>query len=583
MTDATFVIDYVIEIQIRECVPDDLSPGTGISSRDWTSLRYTQSQQIDEKGYSTVRTNGRLMTRSSLIFKGGPDTLRGMVTPLPIPGFRRTATYTVQADGLALDFDISDKELYLSPPPGAIDASGSHTVSTSNGAKFFVEVNLRLECIKHISKKIMMEMAIAIAMERIKRTGVQNVPGTQTPFIQSGAFREDLYGPNVEVTLRGMVNGPTKKASAKSSNSGFWGNIPGIIGGVIGWKAGAKLGGRFGGIPGAILGAGVGELLKQKFGADQPLGVIDIAIQAAQAAANGRGEPAVLDTFHFGGDPLGSSKDLPQLLAPKVRGYLPLMTLIAGAFSDECIAEKISMAQSEASMLKSKVQPRGQGVDSKLQSNGVTPSALISNSTSSLIRNAGISTDDAVEMMGIDIVKRQSESVVNITSSLPVFEESDSLAGGDESDGIWDHYSCEFVYHKRTGRSVLPAQMAESNAAVVRLDDGVMLVKVLWSASKLGAAPMIPEEESADPNLVFMESTVGLSDVKLGADGQTLEYSATGEYVYAALAWRDVTKEWPIPPWLAVEQSQLSTYADSGSTISGEESTVSALASNQRP
>ena len=134
LTDTTFVVDYRVVANYWE---DPDPPGAVLSNR------WSESVVIDRHNYSTYTRNGTYIIRSDnpqgLSIEGvngntssGANSLREQFATLGIrPGcVRQAASYTVSPDGLRMQYQISDKEVFQLPPEPAFEADGVY-VETS--------------------------------------------------------------------------------------------------------------------------------------------------------------------------------------------------------------------------------------------------------------------------------------------------------------------------------------------------------------------------------------------------------------------------------------------------------------------
>lgn len=520
ITDDCFHIDYVIEVCLTDCtnatgqVAGAVAGVAGaLASPSWLSLRFVMSHDIDEYGYSTLGWQGKIICKSDILFKGGPDSLRGAVTPLPLPGFLRKSHYAVSADGLALEFNISDTEMYMTPPPGAVKASGTKTVSTPNGAKFMIDVNLRLEGRKDMNKKDLMEMAVAIAYDNVQRSSPIDLRG-QTVLLKA-SFEEEMYGPGVSVHIQTIANNPLKTVKAQ--------------------KTGGTLGRILGGFG---FGAEVGK----------------VAFEKLIRKTEGRRSPGeIIDTFNFGGDPLGSHKDAPMFMTYGNHGYLPLINLVASTFNDPCLQRSLSLPSQQVtdSTLRSTSIPGGTQLKNLL-----TPIGIFGRPQQSSVAPILGGISDGIQRG--EVLASQDVSTISIVRDIDLFDDvaGDLFVAAETVNGVWDEYFCQFAYFKDTGKRAFPAMQSGGGTAFVQLHDTTTTVKVQWMGKKIGEPPAIPNAESLDTNLVFLDSFKNYPNVEIVGDG-TLAYTQSGEYTYGVLDPDALEEQWPIPPWLNQDQGGL--------------------------
>lgn len=101
---------FQIEAFVRECPGQD--------PPKYLSNRWREQTTIGEDGSTVSTRTGKVVTKYD--FFRNADAMRGVATPLVEPGFKRmSANYLLQEDGLALQYTITDEEVYRQPLPGA--------------------------------------------------------------------------------------------------------------------------------------------------------------------------------------------------------------------------------------------------------------------------------------------------------------------------------------------------------------------------------------------------------------------------------------------------------------------------------
>ena len=551
ISDGMFAIDYVITICLKDCeaaVDSALVNRTGESSlrtgggaftnlanragalgrinkNDWASFRYTVSQDIDERGMSVVRTAGKLITRTSLLAKGGPDMMRNKITPPPLPGFVRKSSYEVQADGLGLAFHFTDTELYISPPPGTAEASGTITCSTNMGGKWVVEASVHLVARKEVDKQLTMEMALAICLDAIRRQKPMSEKGKKFPQLVKAILRSEMYGPGVDVTLQAYSSGPTKTIGNKKQGNR--------------WAQAAKL--------------ASGLFTTNLGGAAAAASAIDALFNNATHNDENVAEPKIIDAFDFGGDPLGSDKMEPFIHTFGERGYAPWLFLLAAGFNDPCLEKVVApvLGPTESSLRTGPNRPNLPGVVAPITG---ALRLLFPNSPA----DAGYWQRLGTQLQRQGAKRNGDEARIRVVETADVFDVSENLYVADIGlDGIWDTWLCEHTYVRDTGYRGLPAMQSAGGTAFVRLHDETLNLKVTWIGKKIGNPPTPPDADSLDTNLQLLNAVETWKDTKEMADGQTLEYTIAGEYLYGVKDPTAVTKRWPVPPWLAVDPGAL--------------------------
>lgn len=525
----SFRILYTVTVRKVDC--DESIPNTSskvIDKNDWLSLRYTGAHDIDEKGYSVIRYSGKLICRSSIIAKGGPDMLRGMATPIPIPGFKRSSQYYLSSDGLSLSFNVVDHEVYLCPPPGTVNANGTHTVATStSGAIYWIDVRLTLEGRKEMGKQKLMEMCVAIAVNRLMRSTPMKKEGTARPLIKEGSFSEETHGPGCTVHLRAMAATTNRVAKTKS------------------WLA--------------IAGTSIVSPVTASLQALKKLAEDDAADKTV---------PKLAALFNFGGDPMHSNRMVPIPLTFSERGYLPAFKLIAAAFQDPCLQNAVK----ETSLVENVTNETWADM-----SNPTSAAAKMTTGSGSTMKGIQQTSPSIMEKMisgagASTFAAGLSTTTVSIVDgSVDAFDYTDALLNEEQvTDGVWSQYYCHYAYFDDTGKRAMPAMQDDVDVAYPKIHSRVMTIEVAWIAEKIDAAPTVPDKEPTDTNLVLLDSYLGMSEVNfLGGDVETLIYTAKGVYRYGALNASAVNTRWPMPPWMAVPETSLKTL-DYGDAFSGE-------------
>jgi hypothetical protein len=191
LTNKAFLVNFQVTTYQNHCSPSLTLP--------YLSLRWTTSQLIDEKHYTTIKTVGTIVIDPRCPLGTNPDDYRNLFIPPRRNGFtRKGVNVTIQADGLAANFEITDVEHYLPPGAGAVRASGRHSIFSegTNGAQIFQQYDVKLEGRKNDPKADMMLRAINIAIQGLIGAGA----AIGTPI--SGSARESLWENEVEVSLK---------------------------------------------------------------------------------------------------------------------------------------------------------------------------------------------------------------------------------------------------------------------------------------------------------------------------------------------------------------------------------------------
>ena len=110
---------------------------------DIVNLRWWTGDDVDSNWYTTRTITGRLRVANKDI---GPHAMRGLIFPPLQKGFRRDKmTFTEDPNGLALDFTITDLEVYRSAPGPASTWRGNHRISSQVPGATVVESEASVE------------------------------------------------------------------------------------------------------------------------------------------------------------------------------------------------------------------------------------------------------------------------------------------------------------------------------------------------------------------------------------------------------------------------------------------------------
>lgn len=169
------IVTFTIDVYFNEC------SGT---LGDVISHSFSVTHSIDET-FATERTiRGRLVVRSDAALNN-PDLFRGLVTPQVPTGFKRQRmTFVVADSGLDLDYEILDKEQYITTPLTMVRAEGSYTHRLTGMAQWVNIFEIEVEGPKNVPKIDTFNMAFNILSSRMDFT---------TELITDATITEKLY------------------------------------------------------------------------------------------------------------------------------------------------------------------------------------------------------------------------------------------------------------------------------------------------------------------------------------------------------------------------------------------------------
>ncbi len=95
--------------------------------------RWTEAQAIDNCGMTTRTRRGKYVIRSDNVAGQVADFFRNQMAAVGVPkGFlRQSSSYTVDASGLGIEYEVTDKEQFQMPPFPAYHASGTYNESVA--------------------------------------------------------------------------------------------------------------------------------------------------------------------------------------------------------------------------------------------------------------------------------------------------------------------------------------------------------------------------------------------------------------------------------------------------------------------
>jgi hypothetical protein len=117
-------------------------------------------------------------------------------------------------------------------------------------------------------------------------------------------------------------------------------------------------------------------------------------------------------------------------------------------------------------------------------------------------------------------------------------------------------YSVNTIIEHNTGVSSAPVANSERKMSAFWADsggNGTLTVK--WSATRIGAMPILPGWQLPDPMYVLIQRKIHTHEPHLSPDGTNLIYEVLGEYVYDLKAPPNSTFNFPVPASRVFESS----------------------------
>jgi hypothetical protein len=380
VADRTWKIEWEVEVAVQDCT----------AFQEFASNRFETTQDIDERGYSTITTMGRVFVRTDM--KRSPDALRPVITP-PVPkGFRRKSMYQVAEDGLSMAYKFTDSEFFLGPPKNAVLAKGRFSIVTvPPGAIMWAQVDVHLEGKKDQPKRQLMETAVLLALRRLEAADIVADPIRGKPFVEGGSLSEELWDNSVDVQLRGRIRTGSRLATPNDqfqASRGFWSGVftgAAGVGGQVGAGQGA---GPVGGAAAGIAAGASAGLASRAWNwakgiiSKDPTGVAATAAGVAAGASAGvaatvaqagtmpaeDGKPPQVggatidaDFIERFGAPLVGVDQHNSFVDPGLRGNIDFIALVAAAFRDPCVIEPLVNAIGQNPNLPWAEDPNGVG------------------------------------------------------------------------------------------------------------------------------------------------------------------------------------------------------------------------------
>ena len=198
LTNTTFFIRYRIVAHYWES--HDESPNVPVPNNPGNNVlynRWSESQEIDGRGFSRRVREGKFVIRSDNRAGQIADTFRSQMAVVGVPtGFlRESSSYTVDPSGLGLAYRIVDQEVFKQPPNPAFEAVGSYTESFARGgASRFGEVRVNLKAAKGVFQRVLLDVAVAVASSKIGANGAVAV-------FENSSVTVNMYDNEVSVHL----------------------------------------------------------------------------------------------------------------------------------------------------------------------------------------------------------------------------------------------------------------------------------------------------------------------------------------------------------------------------------------------
>ncbi len=157
-----FAVDATFEVCKLECNPDGSCP---YNSYGVLSNRWSVEDSLDANLQTTRTYTGQLVVASANL---QAHQLRWIVAPPLAPAFRRDRMhFAVSADGLRLNWTITDQEISASAPYPATKWSVRHTVRSNQALMGTSSIDIALEGKSNVNKADLIEIALYVICNKL--------------------------------------------------------------------------------------------------------------------------------------------------------------------------------------------------------------------------------------------------------------------------------------------------------------------------------------------------------------------------------------------------------------------------------
>ena len=134
--------------------------------------RWSISESMDDEYFTTRTIHGNMRVATVAV---PADAYRNLIVPTLETGFKRERLdYNIAANGLDIDYIVTDKQVHTAAPWPAVKLDVRHSEGTAQGAKFESEVHVNLKGHPGASKVAMLGLASRIIEDRLGK--FKNMP-----------------------------------------------------------------------------------------------------------------------------------------------------------------------------------------------------------------------------------------------------------------------------------------------------------------------------------------------------------------------------------------------------------------------
>lgn len=231
LTNATFMLSWrvIAHYWEKNLVRAGVHPpAVNLAGSPILYNRWTESVEYDNCMFERRTRDGKYVIRSDNRMGLQADAFRDNMAPVMVlPGFlRESSKYTVTADGLGIQYTVTDRQVFKYPPDPAYDAKGTYTEYTSKHGSFrYGEVHLRLKGSPITDQARLIAVALSICSRKLRLNGVQIALGGNGDPLNSFASLEhciinvEMYDNEIDVRMKARML-PARNTT--EVNDGVW-------------------------------------------------------------------------------------------------------------------------------------------------------------------------------------------------------------------------------------------------------------------------------------------------------------------------------------------------------------------------
>ena len=519
-TPSTIEVTWAVTVKLVDC---------GNSGRMPLSFRWQTEIDFDKYWKATYRQSGWVIFSSQS--QVTPDTFRRTnLAPVVMPGFaRERAHYQVSADGLRCDFEFIDVQTRITPPYPCVDMDiiQSESFPLAGGMRLG-ELTVFVKGMLNANPVDLEFWCMVVAWSRFYAADPLGDRKTNRMLGQA-VFSTHETRDSVDATFTisykvdpqgggGSVESRTGNSRVLTSVGQFFYGVE--LGNFIYEQVNGPVGG--GGSVGIPTGSQTGVAGK----------VNTVTEQGRITAANqpfpwvGRGtmpiSPLNPEGYKNWASPAGS------ISGPE--GGFPLanaVVLYAAILRDPCGGAVRAMPN--ATQITTTVDMRNPGTWN-------TPAG---------------GRGGATPTTGAQLTAVLSQLTASQMQTTPIVPRMDSPYNSDPRPGNYDLWQCSSEYIKNPGVIVVPTADTGGASKKIRYASTQYTLRLKWVAKRTGSWPMLPLEQTTDPNWVFTGSTTPIREMRISPDSGSYVYEAAGVYEFMALDPSLVKLTTAIPPILS--------------------------------